>query len=94
MLINDALLLITVLFLAAAVPLSVIAARGFWNAPFGKVMKPLPIVFTAFLVSESPKLIDSGFPDVYYAVITTVGVLAAVWAALQATMLLTERRDL
>jgi hypothetical protein len=93
--------LANVAVLTVGLVLSVVAARGFSNAPFGRMLRPLPVMFFAFLLVNTPWTTElSGWPGyvpaylVVYTVVFTVAVLAAVWAAIQAVYLLTERREL
>ena len=84
--------LIEVLCLAAALPLSVIAARGFWNAPFGRMVRPLPVVFVCFLLMDAGNLTGLDPPRWYFYVLATPGFWAASYAAVQGATVLTERR--
>lgn len=90
--------LLNVVVQAVAIVLSVIAVRGFRGAPINRVLKPIPVVMTCMLLVNMPwaswSLFSLPYFTIAYSVVFTVGVLAAVVAAFQATMLLTERRDL
>lgn len=90
--------LLTIVVQAVAIVLSVIAVRGFRGAPINRVLKPIPVVMTCMLLANMPWasffLFSIPYYDVVYAAVFSVGVLAAVVAAFQATMLLTERRAL
>ncbi|WP_323676326.1 hypothetical protein [Halorubellus sp. PRR65] len=92
------LALLNVVVQAVAIVLSVVAVRGFRGAPINRVLKPIPVALTCMLVVNMPwasfYLFEIPYASVVYAVVFSVGVLAAVVAAFQATMLLTERRDL
>jgi uncharacterized membrane-anchored protein YitT (DUF2179 family) len=90
--------LLNIVVQAVAIVLSIIAVRGFRGAPINRVLKPIPVVMTCMLIVNMPwaafSLFSLPYFDVIYTTVFTVGVLAAVVAAFQATMLLTERRDL
>jgi len=93
--------LANVVVLTVGLVLSIVAARGFSDAPFGRMLRPLPVMFLAFLLVNAPWTTElSGWPgyvpaySLAYTVAFTVAVGAAVWAALQALFLLTERRQL
>lgn len=94
MVIDELLVLVTTLLLTTALPLSIIAALGFRDTPFGKVVTPIPFVVGAYIVVTSSQLISHNFPEAFTAAFSTVAVFAAVWAAIQGAMLLSERRDL
>lgn len=84
--------LLTLLVLTATVPLAVIAIRGFEDAPFGRVLRPLPIVFLGYVAYIGPTFLDITIPIMYYAAVSTVAVIASLIAALEASLLLTGRR--
>lgn len=79
--------------LAATIPLSLIAARGFWNAPFGRLMRPLPAVFFLFLVMDAGNLLSIALPRWYFHAVGVPALLLASYAAIQGAMLLSERRE-
>lgn len=83
---------LTLLVLAATLPISVVAVREFEGAPFGRVLRPIPVVVLAFIVYNSPTYVDYDVPLTFYAVVSTVAVLGCLVAALEAALLLTERR--
>jgi len=93
--------LLNVVVLTVGLVLAVVAARGFSDAPFGRMLKPLPVLFAGFLIVNTPWTTGvSGWPGyvpwygLVYAATFSVAVLAAVWASAQALYLLTERRSL
>lgn len=90
--------LLNIVVQATAIVLSLIAVRGFRGAPINRVLKPIPVVMACMLVVNMPWasffLFSVPYATEIYAVVFSIGVLAAVYAAFQATMLLTERRDL
>lgn len=90
---NEALILAEVVILSATLPLSVVAALGFWGSPFSKVTGPLPVVIACYLVADGSRLIFGHPPPYAYALLSSVAVVAAVYAAVNGAMLLTERRS-
>lgn len=86
--------LATTLVLAATLPITAIAIRGFRGAPFGSVLRPLPVVIVAYIAMNAPNVVGVSMPSVYYLVTSTVGVVGALVAAAHAIVLLTERRKL
>lgn len=97
----ELLSLANVVVLTVGLVLAVVAARGFSDAPFGRMLRPLPVMFAAFVLVNAPWTTGlvgwPGYVPAYlplYTVVFTVAVLAAVWAAAQAVYLLTERRSL
>ncbi|WP_058366992.1 hypothetical protein [Haloparvum sedimenti] len=76
------LLLLTTLTLAAGLPLSVIAARGFAGSPFGRVLRPIPVVFIGFIALNVPTIVGIGTAGVYDLIVSTLAVGAAVAAAI------------
>lgn len=93
--------LANVVVLTVGLVLSLVAVRGFAGAPFGRMLRPLPVLFLAFLLVNTPWTAElTGWPiyvpayTLVYAAVYTVAVAAAVWAAVQAVYLLTERRQL
>lgn len=88
------LLTLTTLFLAAAVPLSLVAVAGFRGAPFGRMLRPLPVIFTAFIAMNAPTLAGIETGTLYAVVCSSIGVAAALVAAAEATLLLGGYRDL
>lgn len=90
----QALSLATLAVLAAALPLSLIAAVGFRNAPFGGVLKPLPVTFAAYVLMNAAQVLELAVPPGGYLVLSVTAIVAAFVAALNATLVLTERRSL
>lgn len=89
---NDALILVEVVLLSVALPLSVIAALGFRGSPFGSVTTPIPVVLVCYIVADGSRLVFEHPPPYMYAFFTTLAVVAAVYSAVNAMLLLTERR--
>lgn len=83
-----------VLVLAAAVPLSLVAARGFGDSPFGDVLRPLPMVSLSFLASVvvgvSPLPLRVRVWGI--AAFAGVGTVAIAWIAVRMFTLVGERR--
>lgn len=94
MVIERTLELTTLLILAATLPLAVIAVRGFRGAPFGAVLRPLPVVIVAYLGMNAPGVMGYSAPMAYYLLTSTVGVVGVLIAAANALILLTGRRKL
>lgn len=90
--------LLNIVVQSVAIVLSIIAVRGFRGAPINRVLKPIPVVMTCMLLVNMPYasfyLYTLPHVQVVHAIVFSIGVLAAVLAALQAALLLTERRDL
>lgn len=94
MLVERVLALATTIILAGTFPLAVVASRGFRDAPFGSVLRPLPVVILAFAVMNAPESLDASLPDAYYAVVSLVAVGGTLVSAAHALVLLTEWRKL
>jgi len=90
---NEAFVLVEVVLLSVALPLSVVAALGFRGSPFGSVTTPIPVVIFCYIVADGSRLVFEHPPVYLYAVFTSVAVAAAVYSAVNATLLLTERRS-
>ena len=82
------------LVLAGTLPIAVIAARGFRGAPFGSVLRPIPVVLVAYIAMNASGVVGVDLPESYYLISSTVGVVGVLIAAAQAVVLLTERRKL
>lgn len=74
--------------LAAAFVLSLVAVRGFWSAPFGDVLRPLPIAFGGFLLGVAPGVMGVSSPLSYQVLTATGAILAAFVAAAEGVVLL------
>ena len=94
MLLERILELTTMLVLAGTVPVAVIAARGFRGAPFGSVLRPIPVVLVAYIAMNVSGVVDVTLPDAFYLVSSTVGVTGVLVSAAHAVVLLTERRKI
>lgn len=94
MLLERVLALATTVVLAGTVPVATIASRGFRGAPFGAVLRPLPVVILAYVAMNAPAAVDVDLPSAYYLVASTVATVGALVSAAYALVLLTERRKL
>jgi len=94
MLVERVLTLATTVVLAGAFPLAAIASRGFRDAPFGSVLRPLPVVILAFVAMNAPGTVGADVPDAYYLATSLVATVGALVSAAHALVLLTERRKL
>lgn len=83
---------LTLLVLAATLPLSIIAVSGFRDAPFGRVLRPLPVVFFGYILYITPQFVPVDLPLLFYAIVSTVAVFCSLVAASEAALLLTGRR--
>ncbi len=86
--------LATVLVLAAALPLAVIAIRGYWQAPFSRLLRPLPVIVSALVALHVPTILAVDPPVVYSTVVSSLAVAASFAMAVEALLLLTGRRSL
>ncbi|WP_135828515.1 hypothetical protein [Halorussus halobius] len=94
MLVERALALATTVVLAGTFPLALIAARGFRDAPFGSVLRPLPVVILAFVALNAPGALSVDSPDAVRLATSLVATVSALVSAAHAVVLLTERRKL
>ncbi|MFB6221151.1 MAG: hypothetical protein ABEH90_06895 [Halolamina sp.] len=93
MLLERALTATVVVALTGSFVFSLVAVRGFWDAPFGDVLRPLPIAFAGFLAAVAPELLGVPVPTSFLVVTATGAVLASFVAAVQGVVLLTGWRD-
>ncbi|NHN58762.1 MULTISPECIES: hypothetical protein [Halorussus] len=94
MLLERMLALSTALVLAGTFPVAVIASRGFRGAPFGRVLRPIPVVVLAFAALNAPEALGVEISAGLYLVLSTAAVAGTLVAAAHALVLLTERRKL
>lgn len=94
MALEQVLSLATVVVLAAAFPLSLVAARGFRGAPFGSVLRPIPVVVAAYIALNAAWALDVSVPPAYPLVTSTVATVGVLVAAAHLLVLLTGRRKL
>jgi hypothetical protein len=82
--------------LTVAVPLSVLAVRGFGDAPFAHVLRPLPVATVAFLIAVSVPLLPLAETAKGWIVALAMGVgtLAVVWMTARLFLLVSQRRKL
>lgn len=89
----EVVVLAEVVVVSAALVLSVIAALGFWDAPFGRLMRPLPLGIFVFLLIDGATLLDVGLSIWYFYGLGAIAVVIVAYAAIQGALLLTERRE-
>jgi len=94
MVIERVLALTTSLVLAGTFPLAVVAARGFRGAPFGSVLRPIPVILLAYVALNANTALGVSVPPVYELVVSAVATMAALVSAAHVLVLLTERRKL
>lgn len=94
--VETALRALQIFVLGAALPLSIVAARGYWRAPFGAVLRPLPVVTVGFAVAVGERFLPVGSTTAgtIQLVAWTVAVLAVAWSSVQFFLVTTERRVL
>lgn len=82
--------------LGAALPLSVIAVRGYWHAPFGAVLRPLPFAILGFTIALGVRFtpLAGDAAMVVQLGAWTIAVLGVTWASVQFFLVTTERRVL
>lgn len=92
---EEALLLVNVVLLAAAVPVTLIAYVGFRGTPWGKVIKWFPLVAVGYLLTQSLILLDYGTSLSFALGVAglVVGVTATTVNSVRLAVLLTERRQ-
>ena len=85
--------LIQVVALSIGLVLAVIPAVGYRDAPFGRILLPLPVVALAFLLTNAVQLLplSGSISDPVVAGASSIGILAIGWTAFQMTFVLTER---
>jgi len=86
------LMLVTFAALAVALPLSVIAALGFHDAPFGAMLKPLPPLIVVHALLNMVGILHVDIGAVAYLALSTLAVALSLLAAVNGILLLTERR--
>lgn len=91
---EEALLILNVVLLAAAVPLTLIAYFGFRGTPWGRVIKWFPLVAVGYLVTQGLILLeyDSALTFAVGLGGLVVGVTATTVNSVRLAVLLTERR--
>ncbi|WP_054583214.1 hypothetical protein [Halolamina pelagica] len=81
-----------VVVLSATLPLAVIAARGFRDAPFGRVVRPLVPITLTYLAIAAIKLADPSMGADASRLLGSVAVVLIAWTAAQGILLLSGRR--
>ncbi|WP_128478171.1 hypothetical protein [Halorussus pelagicus] len=92
MVVERILALATILVLAGTFPLAVIAARGFRGAPFGSVLRPLPVLLLAYIALNAGTALGVSTPPAFNLAASAVATVTALVAAAHVLVLLTERR--
>lgn len=94
MLAEDALLVVNIVLLAAVLPLTIIAFRGFRGSPWGRVLQPLPVIAVGYLTSRCLAILHVDGELVLLTMIVSLGVAVAATAlhATRLAFLLTGRR--
>lgn len=92
---EEALLVVNVVFLAATVPFSLIAYYGYRNTPWGRVIKWFPLVAGGYLLTQGIVLAEfqGTVPFVLGVGGVVVGVAATALNSTRLALLLTERRE-
>lgn len=95
---------LALIVLTVAFPLAVIAARGYRDAPFGRILRPMPPMILLFVGMQAILILRPyrdyvpwltfGRANAIYQWFWAVAVLLATYAAVQAILLLTGRRRL
>ena len=92
----EAFRLVQVVVLSASLPLAVVAAAGYRDAPFGRFLWPLvPIVLLYLLLAVGEVLaVTAGQDLLVELVVGSVALVLVTYAVVQFVLLLTGRRDL
>lgn len=81
-----------VVVLAAALPLALIAARGYRDAPFGSVLRPLVPIVVIYLGLGAGQVLYHGGLETLEVGLGAVALLLITWAIYNLATLLTGRR--
>lgn len=92
----DAFRLLQVVVLATSLPLAVIAASGYRDAPFGRFLRPLvPIVVLYLLLAAGEALaVTAAQSRLVELLVGSVALVLVTYAVGQLLVLLTGRREL
>lgn len=92
----DAFRLVQVVVLATSLPLAVIAAHGYRDAPFGRFLWPLvPIVVLYLLLAVGEVLaVTAAQSRLVELLVGSVALVLVTYAVVQLVLLLTGRREL
>lgn len=88
----EAFRIVQLTLLGIALPLALVAARGYADAPFGKVIRPLVPIVVVYIGAAGAEIL---FPDSLVLIGRIAGSIALVfivWAVVQLVLLMTERR--
>jgi hypothetical protein len=93
---EETLLLVDVILLAARLPLSVVAVLGYRGSPWGHVLLPFPFITGGYLVTQGLTLSHLEGPASFWTGLGTlvVAVAATALLAVRLHLLLTERREI
>lgn len=83
-----------VVVLSATLPVAAIAARGYRDAPFGRVVRPLVPITLAYLGVAAIKLLEPSMGADASKLLGSVAIALIAWTGLQAILLLSGRREL
>lgn len=85
-------LLTQIIILSASLPLAVIAAYGYRDAPFGSVLKPLVPVVVAYLLLAVVELLYPAWSVTATPLLGGIGLALVGWTTVQLVLLLTGRK--
>ncbi|MBP1986231.1 hypothetical protein [Halolamina salifodinae] len=83
-----------VVVLSATLPIAIIAARGYRDAPFGRVVRPLVPITLSYLGVAAIKLLEPSMGADASKLLGSVAIALIAWTGLQAILLLSGRREL
>jgi len=81
-----------VVVLSATLPLAVVAARGYRDAPFGRVVRPLVPITLAYLAIAAIKLVEPSMGTDASRLLGSIAIALIAWTAAQGILLLSGRR--
>ncbi|UIP01100.1 hypothetical protein Hbl1158_07070 [Halobaculum sp. CBA1158] len=92
----DAFRLVQVAVLGACLPLAVVAARGYRDAPFGRFLRPLVPITALYLLLAAGKTLAGNAAQfrLVELVVGSVALVLVTYAVGQLLLLLTGRRAL
>ena len=81
-----------VVVLSATLPLAIVAARGYRDAPFGRVVRPLVPITLAYLAIAAIKLVAPSMGRTATRLLGSIAIALIAWTAAQGILLLSGRR--
>lgn len=92
--VEETLLLVNVVLLAATLPISFVAVVGYRGSPWGHVLLPLPFITAGYLLTQGLTLSHLEGPVTFWVGFGSlvVAVVATAVLAVRLHVLLTERR--